>query len=190
MVPQRDVVGDEAITTLATRDEVGEVPIGAMFGVKQVGDEFGGRRKVVVADRSVYRQGAVTLFEIGRLDQGREVRGVIDVQVCKENGVELRYVRTGASELECATAATVHQNSRSAVLQHEVAAGGTPITSSSGPPEPSTSTSTPLLVQLAPDAVSGVKAAAPKFHNFKTILEYKNYCGGSQAVNLVLFYFP
>src|ERR1700678_1457652 len=98
-----------------------------MFGVKQVGDEFGRRRKKVVADRPVYRQRAVTLFEIGGLDEGGEVRGVIDVQVCEEDCIELRHMRTGASELECAAAATVHQNARSAVLQYQVAAGGTSI---------------------------------------------------------------
>ena len=50
---------------------------------------------------------------------------MIDVEVREEDGVELGYVRAGASELQGAAAATVDEDSRAAILPDEIAAGGT-----------------------------------------------------------------
>jgi hypothetical protein len=67
----------------------------------------------------------MALFEVRRLDQGGEVRRVIDVEVCEENRIELGHVRAGAAEFQGTATATVDEDPGTAILPDEIARGGT-----------------------------------------------------------------
>jgi len=92
VLPYDDVVSVELVAVVGASYEVTEISVGAALWIKQVGDILRRGRKHSIPHRSVDRQRPLALLEVGRLDEGREVRRVIDVEVCEEDGIELGYV--------------------------------------------------------------------------------------------------
>src|SRR6185312_162716 len=78
---QGDIMCLQRVTAVRASQEICEIAVNAAFGVEQACHELGGRRKGLVAGRSIDWQGQLTHFKIRGLDQRGKIRGVINVQV-------------------------------------------------------------------------------------------------------------
>jgi len=119
-----NVVRLEFVGALFARDEkLAQVAVSAALA-KEIGDEFGGGGHEVIGRGAVDGQRAVAILEPRRFDERGEIGGVVDVEVGKENDVELGHARATFAETQGTATTGIDKNTRTTILPDEIAAGG------------------------------------------------------------------